>query len=140
MSTRSFFTLLAATALSSAIVAPAVFSPASAQVGVSINIGPPPAPRYEAIPAPRSGYAWAPGYWQVQNNQHVWAPGRWMEQRQGQHWVADRWDSHREGGRDQWQHQAGHWDNDGPHHDNRADHNHDGHPDNGRGPDNTGRR
>jgi hypothetical protein len=140
MSARSFFTLLAATALSSAIVAPAVFSPASAQVGVNINIGPPPAPQYEVIPAPRAGYAWAPGYWQVQNNQHVWAPGRWMEQRQGQHWVADRWDSHREGGRDQWQHQAGHWDNDGPHHDNRADHNHDGHPDNGRGPDNNGHR
>jgi hypothetical protein len=138
MFSRSLFTLLATTALSSAIVAPAVFSPASAQVEFNINLGPPPAPQYEVVPAPRPGYAWAPGYWQVDNNRHVWAPGRWLEQRQGQHWVADRWDSHREGDRDRWQHQAGHWDNDGPQrdNDNRGDHNHDGHPDNGRGADN----
>jgi hypothetical protein len=134
MFTRSFFTLLATTALSGAIVAPAVFSPASAQIGININIGPPPAPQYEVVPAARPGYAWAPGYWQLDNNRYVWAPGRWMEQRQGQHWVPDRWDSHREGDRDHWQRQAGHWDNDGPR-DNKGDHNHDGHPDNGRGPD-----
>ncbi|MFI5001113.1 MAG: YXWGXW repeat-containing protein [Reyranellales bacterium] len=114
MFTRSLFTLVVATALSTAVVAPAVFSPASAQIDFNINFGPPPAPQYELVPAPRPGYAWAPGYWQVENNRHVWAPGHWMQQRPGQHWVADRWDSHREGDRDRWQHQAGHWDNDGP--------------------------
>ena len=115
MITRSLTTLLAASALMTSIAVPAALSPAAAQVNFSINLGAPPEPQYEVVPAPRQGYAWAPGYWQVQNNQHVWAPGRWMEAREGHHWVADRWDSHREGGRDQWQHQAGHWDRDGGH-------------------------
>ena len=135
MFTRSFLALLATTALSGAIVAPSILSPASAQI--NITIGPPPAPQYEAIPAPRPGYAWAPGYWQVQNDRHVWAAGQWMEQRPGQHWVADSWDSHRDGDRDRWEHKVGHWDNDGPRND-KGDHNRDGHPDNGRGPDNHG--
>ena len=138
MLTRSLLAVMATTALCSVIVGPAAFSPASAQINVDINLGPPPAPRYEVIPAPRQGYAWAPGYWQVQNNRHEWAPGRWIEQRQGQYWVADRWDSHRDGDRDRWQHQAGHWENEGPR-GTKGDHNHDGHPDNGRGPD-KGRR
>ena len=38
-------------------------APASAQI--SINLGAPPAPQYEAVPAPRPGYAWAPGHWQL---------------------------------------------------------------------------
>ncbi len=137
MTIRSLTTLFAAAALTAGIVAPASVSPAFAQI--NITLGAPPAPQYELVPAPRPGYAWAPGYWQVENNRHVWAPGRWMEQRPGQHWVADRWDSHREGDRDRWQHQAGHWDNDGVgrDNDNRGDHNRDGHSDNGRGPGNV---
>ena len=103
MFSRSLFTLLAATALSTAIVGPAAFSPASAQI--NITLGAPPAPQYEMVPVARPGYTWAPGYWQVQNNQHVWAPGRWMDARPGQRWVPDRWDQNN----NQWKHRAGYW-------------------------------
>src|SRR5476651_2448691 len=113
MTMRSISVLLAATFLStSAIVGPALLTPASAQIGVNINFGPPPAPQYELVPAARPGYAWAPGYWQLQNNQHVWAPGRWMEARADQHWTPDRWESYREGNQEKWRHQQGRWDHD----------------------------
>ena len=68
--------------------------PAIAQVSVSINLGvAPPEPRYEVVPAPRSGYAWAPGYWHWENERHVWSQGRWIAARPGSDWVADRWDA-----------------------------------------------
>lgn len=143
MTMRSVSILLASTLLStSALVAPAAFTPAAAQI--NINLGAPPNPQFEAVPAPRPGYAWAPGSWQVQNNQHVWTPGRWMEARQDQHWVPDRWESYREDGKEKWRRQEGRWDRDvhpgvkGVDHDNRVDH-HDNrrvdHDDNRRGAD-----
>jgi hypothetical protein len=77
--------------------------PAAAQVGVSVVIGNrPPPPRYEALPPPRAGYVWAPGYWNWDGYRHVWAPGRWervqrfreyrpAQWRQGPNgWVLDR--------------------------------------------------
>lgn len=68
--------------------------PAAAELNVSINLGvATPAPRYEVIPAPRSGYSWAPGYWQWEGERHVWAQGHWIEARSGSYWVADRWDA-----------------------------------------------
>jgi hypothetical protein len=135
---RSLSILLASSFLSTAaaIVAPAAFTPAVAQI--SITFGAPPAPQYEPVPAPRPGYAWAPGYWQLENDRHVWAPGRWMEARQDQHWVPDRWESYRDGGKENWRHQAGHWDHDnngrGPSQANRPDH------DDHRGPNHDGRQ
>lgn len=65
--------------------------PAAAQININIGIAPP-APRYELIPAPRSGYVWAPGYWNWANERHVWRSGRWIEARPGSYWVADRWE------------------------------------------------
>jgi hypothetical protein len=92
-----------------AFLAPAALTPAAAQVGVSINIGvPPPAPIYEAVPAPRVGYVWAPGFWRWEGERHVWAPGHWMADRPGQHWVADHW-NHVEGPHGGWHHEPGHW-------------------------------
>ena len=83
-----------------------VAMPAAAQINVSINLGvAPPAPRYEVVPAPRSGYAWAPGYWQWENERHVWLQGRWIQARPGSYWVADRWDA-RDG---RHHYQPGHW-------------------------------
>jgi len=49
-------------------------TPASAQVMVLA----PPAPVYEAAPAPRVGYAWQPGYWGWQYGHYVWVPGHWV--------------------------------------------------------------
>jgi hypothetical protein len=86
---NSLLTALAAAAISMpALVAPAMVTPAVAQVDLNVSIGvPPPAPIYEAVPAPRMGYVWAPGYY---------------------HWVPDRW-ARVDGG---WRHDHGHWDHD----------------------------
>ena len=65
--------------------------PAAAQIVVNIGVAPP-APRYEVVPAPRSGYVWAPGYWRWSDQRHVWREGRWIQERPGSHWVADRWE------------------------------------------------
>jgi len=145
MTMRSLSILLASSLLSTtAILAPAAFTPAAAQI--NITFGAPPAPQYEPVPAPRPGYAWAPGYWQVENDRHVWAPGRWMEARRDQHWVPDRWESYRDGGHEKWRHTAGSWVHDNNHapswanrpdfdHDDRRGPNHDGR----QGPDRGGK-
>ena len=64
MMNRTLLTALAAAAVStSALVAPALVTPAAAQGNLNIQIGTaPPAPVYEVVPAPRAGYVWAPGY------------------------------------------------------------------------------
>lgn len=77
---------------------------AFAGAGGEADVAPPPA-RDERPPAPRDGYAWAPGYWDWSGHAYSWVPGRFIFERRGAHWVPDRWDpvgSH-------WQHVAGHW-------------------------------
>jgi hypothetical protein len=107
---RTVFTALAAAAVStSALVIPAMLTPAAAQ-GLNIVIGtPPPAPVYEVVPAPRAGYIWAPGYYRWEGGRHVWTSGRWMTERVGYRWVPDRWDH----GPNGWYHVAGRWDRNG---------------------------
>lgn len=103
-------TLAAALAFGAAALMPLS---ASAQIDLNVFVDTaPPAPRYESIPAPRSGYVWAPGYWNWEGNRHVWIAGRWETARQGYdyrrpEWVRDndRWRLnrggwHRVGGRD----------------------------------------
>ena len=104
---RTLFTTLAAAAISlPALTVPALVTPAAAQASLNISIGtPPPAPIYEAVPAPRAGYVWAPGFWRWEGSRHVWAPGHWMAERRGYSWVPDRWE-HVNGG---WHHNEGHW-------------------------------
>src|ERR1700749_4789870 len=108
MMNKSLITLLAAVAISTpALIAQAMVTPAAAQGDLNVSIGvPPPAPVYEAVPAPRAGFVWAPGFWRWDGGRHVWAPGRWIAERPGYHWVPDRW-AHVEGG---WHHEYGHWD------------------------------
>ena len=55
---------------------------ASAEVEIYFSAAPP-AVRYEAVPAPRRGYLWAPGYWNGKNNRHVWQGGHWERERAG---------------------------------------------------------
>ena len=107
---RTVFTALAAAAVStSALVVPAMLTPAAAQ-GVNFIIGtPPPAPVYEVAPPPRYGYVWAPGYYRWENGRHIWTPGRWMAERVGYRWVPDRW----EHGSNGWYYVAGRWDRNG---------------------------
>ena len=109
---RTLYTALAAAAISTpALIAPAMFSPAAAQASMNLGLTigtPPPAPIYEAVPAPRSGYVWAPGFWAWEGGRHVWRTGYWMPERRGYHWVPDRW-AQEHGG---WRHEQGHWDHD----------------------------
>ena len=83
-----------------------VAAPSAAQVGVTINIGPP-ALRYEAVPAPRRGYDWAPGFWVWRPNRqrHNWVAGSWMRSRPGYIYQQPNWVEN--GGR--WQHRRGAW-------------------------------
>ena len=86
MMKRSLVTLLAAAVISTpAVVAPAIFSPATAQIDLNVIIGAPPPLRYEVVPAPRVGYAWAPGYWRWERYHHVWQHGRWENDRHHLH-------------------------------------------------------
>ena len=75
----------------------------AAQVGVSINIGPP-ALRYEAVPEARRGHDWTPGYWNwnARQHRHDWVAGSWVRSRPGYvyaqpNWVErnGRWEQHR---------------------------------------------
>ena len=89
-----------------------VAMPVAAAVNVSINLGvAPPEPRYELVPAPRAGYAWAPGFWQWDGQRHVWAQGHWIAVRPGFFWVADRWNA-RDG---RHFYEPGHWEQGGKH-------------------------
>lgn len=78
--------------LSAAIATAAISLPAHAAVrwGVSIDIAPP-APMVVAVPAPRVGFVWAPGYWNWSGGKHVWMNGSWMPARAGYAYWEPRW-------------------------------------------------
>ena len=79
-------------------------APASAAIGIDVQIAPPPLPAI-VVPAPRFGFVWAPGYWQWNGYRHVWVEGRWLQARPGFHWVPERWVAHRE----HYRFVPGHW-------------------------------
>ena len=78
--------ILVATAMASTLGSIAV--PAAAAVYVQVA---PPAPRVEVMPAPRRGYAWAPGYWDWRGHRHVWVAGHWVRERPGYAYMEPRW-------------------------------------------------
>lgn len=78
-------------AISTAAFAP-VQAMAQNQSSVSIVISSaPPAPRFESVPAPRSGYVWAPGYWNWNGQRHVWNEGQWLRERSGNQYRRAEW-------------------------------------------------
>jgi hypothetical protein len=99
-------TLFASVLLAGTMLAPLA---AQARVDVDINIGPPP-PRVVAVPPPRVGYVWAPGYyvWDGPHHRHVWHDGYWVHERRGYHWRADHWDQRG----DHWHRTHGGWERD----------------------------
>ena len=110
---RMAITSLAAAALfSTATVVTAPFTPADAQVSITFG-SPPPPPRYEVVPAPRTGYLWAPGHYRLVNDQYVWIPGQWLTQRAGYRSVPDSWERYIVSGREQWRYVPSRWDRDG---------------------------
>src|SRR5258706_316450 len=50
-----------------------------------------PIPRVEVVPAPRSGFVWAPGYYAHRNGQYVWMKGHYERERHGQYWHPGHW-------------------------------------------------
>ena len=101
---------------------------ANADVGVYFNIAPP-LVRYEAVPAPRPGYLWAPGYWNAKHDRHVWQAGHWERDRKGYYYAQPTWTQHD----NRWQLEHGGW--------NKGDRDRDGVPNSAdRAPDNPYRR
>jgi hypothetical protein len=84
-------------------------------VAVYFNTAPP-AARYEAVPAARRGYVWAPGYWNAKNDRHVWKAGHWEKDRKGYHYTQSTWVQQD----NRWQLHQGGW--------NKGDRDHDGVP------------
>src|SRR5271154_5774669 len=71
-----------------------VFSPvAFAQIGISVNFGPPALPVYEQPICPTDGYLWTPGYWAYDDGDgYYWVPGTWFEPPQvGLLWTPGYW-------------------------------------------------
>lgn len=97
------------TLLTFAFATAAIASPFASQaaVDIDVNVAPPP-PRHEAVPPPREGYVWTPGYWNYNGSQYEWIGGRFVEGHQGERWVPHRWEEH--DGR--YRLDVGHWDRD----------------------------
>jgi len=101
---------------------------APAAVEIFFNTAPPQA-RHEVVPAPRRGYLWAPGYWDLRGQKHVWRAGHWERRRAGFNYVEPRWVERNSG----WALERGRW--------NRGDRDRDGVPNNrDKSPDNPRRQ
>ena len=86
---------------------------------MNVQFNAPPPVRYEAVPAPRRGYVWAPGYWEPRGHRHVWRAGHWVQNRPGYVYRQPAWVQH--GNR--WDYRASRWDRDGDGVPNRHDRN-----------------
>jgi len=61
-----------------ALIIMAMSAASFAQIGISINLGPPALPVYEQPPCPAEGYLWTPGYWAGGDDGYYWVPGTWV--------------------------------------------------------------
>jgi hypothetical protein len=82
-------TLAALITLGMGAIAPLTAS-AQTDLRVVINTAPP-TPRFESAPPARSGYVWAPGYWNWEQNRHVWSAGHWERARDGYRYERAEW-------------------------------------------------
>ena len=103
--------MLTKTALASCVAAslalgslPAIAAHAPGHATVWVREAPP-ALRDEAVPAPRRGYHWAPGYWKWQGRSHVWRRGSWIRARPGYAYANPAW-VERDG---RWKLRRGRW-------------------------------
>lgn len=72
-----------AMSLSAGVVLASAWFAGSAPANAQVMVLAPPAPVYEAAPAPRVGYAWQAGYYRWQYGRYVWVPGHWIEVARG---------------------------------------------------------
>src|SRR5258708_36713192 len=105
-----------------AVLAASIALPASAQVGFTIRVGPPPA-RYEVrTVAPGPGYYWVEGYWAQDGRHYRWVSGHWERAPfEGAYWSHPHWDHDRDG----WRFHEGHWDHENHDRDRDRDRDHD---------------
>ena len=96
---------LAAATCAAAIAAMYLPLAANAEVGIFLNIAPPPS-RHEVVPAPREGYVWSSGYWNAKHEKHVWQAGHWERERNGYHFTQPTWTAHND---NRWELQRGAW-------------------------------
>jgi len=81
----------------------------SAEIGISVRIGPPALPVYAQPMCPGPGYHWIPGYWAWNDDAgYYWVPGTWVVAPVGMLWTPGYWGF--VGGFYGWH--AGYW---GPH-------------------------
>ncbi len=101
-------------AAAAALAVVGLSTPAQARVFVGLDIplvaAAPPAyagpPVYEAVPPPRPGWYWVPGYRSWNGYNYVWVRGRWAHPpRAGAVWIGPAWAN--EGGG--WRWHRGHW-------------------------------
>ncbi len=65
---------------------------AFAQIGISVEFGPPALPVYEQPLCPGDGYLWTPGYWAYGEDDYYWVPGTWVEAPEvGYLWTPPYW-------------------------------------------------
>jgi hypothetical protein len=86
--------LFLATALVAAPLLLVPAAPASAQLGISVNIttAPPELPDYEQPPLPAEGWLWQPGFWAYGDEGYYWVPGTWVQPPQpGLLWTPGYW-------------------------------------------------
>ena len=64
----------------------------AAQNVVTVRVAPPEM-RHEAMPSPRRGYDWTPGYWNWdrRHNRHQWVAGNWVRSRPGYVYAQPMW-------------------------------------------------
>jgi hypothetical protein len=88
------------------LTAATAFAPVVSMGGVIVDVDvAPPVAQVEEVPAPRAGFAWAPGFWDWRGHNHVWVRGHWIRERAGYHWAPDRWVQNGP----HWHHEVGHW-------------------------------
>lgn len=95
---------LTATCLALACLGAAGVMPAFAESNIGLRGAPPP-PRYEVMPAPRSGQVWVPGHWEARGSNAVWVGGVWLRERPGFRYSTPTWVQH--DGR--WEMRQGGW-------------------------------
>jgi hypothetical protein len=61
------------------------------------------------VPAPRAGYVWSQGHYELINDQYVWRPGQWLAERPGYRYVAPAWSQVG----NQWRYVPSRWDRNG---------------------------
>lgn len=93
------------------------FGAAQAQYTAIVSVAPP-APRYEAVPAPRAGWVWAPGHYEWQGREYTWVEGQWMRDRSGYEYREPRWVQRADGS---WYLVGNNWERRGPNGDRDGD-------------------